>query len=139
MADEARDVEILKSAYQRWSDSKGASADHWLDVCDAKISFGSLAQGAAQGANYLTTYQSRDALRDYFAGLARDWDMVDWKTREFIAQGDRVVVLVDCTWRYKKTGKTVSTPKADVWRLANGKAVEYFEFYDTAQVHAAVA
>jgi len=65
--------------------------------------------------------------------------MLDWHVDQFIAQGDRVVVLSRCTWRYKRTGKTVSTPKADSWRLADGKAVEYFEYYDTAQVHAAVA
>jgi ketosteroid isomerase-like protein len=139
MADEAKNVEILKAAYKNWSDSKGGSVDHWLKVCDANISFGSLAQGEAPAANYLTAYSSRDALKDYFEGLSRDWEMLDWKTNDFIAQGDRVVVLVQCKWRFKKTGKVVSTPKADVWRLANGKAVEYFEYYDTAQVHAAVA
>ena len=48
-------------------------------------------------------------------------------------------MLSQCTWRYKRTGKVVSTHKADSWRLADGKAVEYFEYYDTAQVHAAVA
>jgi hypothetical protein len=139
MSDEARNVEILKAAYRRWSETKGASVDDWLKICADNIAFGSLAQGAAQGAQYLSAYSSRDALKDYFAGLARDWDMLDWNTDEFIAQGDRVVVLVRCTWRYKKTGKVVSTPKADAWRMANGKAVEYYEYYDTAQVHAAAA
>jgi uncharacterized protein len=33
----------------------------------------------------------------------------------------------------------VQTPKADSWRFANGKAVEFYEYFDTAQVHAAVA
>jgi ketosteroid isomerase-like protein len=33
----------------------------------------------------------------------------------------------------------VSTPKADVWRMKDGKAVEFYEYYDTAQVHAAAA
>jgi ketosteroid isomerase-like protein len=48
-------------------------------------------------------------------------------------------MLGRCAWRYKKTGKVVWTQKADSWRFENGKAVEYFEFYDTAQVLAAVA
>ena len=65
--------------------------------------------------------------------------MIEYVTEHFIAQGDRVVMLGRCAWRYKKTGKVVSTPKADVWRMADGKAVEFFEYYDTAQVHAAVA
>ena len=139
MSDEARNVEILKAAYQRWSDSKGGSVDEWMKICADNIRFGSLAQGAAEGANYLTAYPSRDALKSYFDGLARDWQMVEYVMERFVAQDDRVVALGSCTWRYKKTGKVVSTPKADSWRMSNGKAVEYFEFYDTAQVHAAVA
>jgi ketosteroid isomerase-like protein len=138
MADEAHNVAMLKAAYKRWSDTKGGSVDDWLKVCADNIDFGSIAQGAAPKVQYLTAYSSRDALKDYFDGLSRDWEMVDWVTEEFIAQGDRVVVLSQCTWRYKKTGKVVSTPKADAWRFAGGKAVEYFEYYDTAQVHAAV-
>ena len=97
-----------------------------------------LAQGTAAPANYLTAYQSRNALKDYFAGLARDWDMLDWRTEKYIAQGDSVAVVCHCTWKFKKTGKTVATPKVDVWKMANGKAVQFFEYYDTAQVHAAV-
>jgi ketosteroid isomerase-like protein len=139
MSDEARNVEILKAAYTRWSDTKGESVDDWLNICADDIDFGSLAQGAAPKVQYLAAYSSRDALKEYFGGLARDWDMLDWHVDQFIAQGDRVVVLSRCTWRYKRTGKMVSTPKADSWRLADGKAVEYFEYYDTAQVHAAEA
>jgi ketosteroid isomerase-like protein len=31
----------------------------------------------------------------------------------------------------------VTTPKVDVWRFRDGKAVEFSEFYDTAQAYAA--
>ena len=137
MADEARNVEILKSAYGRWSQSKGGSADEWLKVCADNSAFGSIAQGRAAGANYLTAYNSRDALKDYFAGLARDWEMIEYVAEQFVAQGDRVVMLGRCSWRNKKSGKVVATPKADSWRFANGKAVEFYEYYDTAQVQAA--
>jgi len=138
MSDEARNVETLKAAYDKWAQSKGGSVDHWMSICDENIAFGSLAQGTAAPANYLTAYQSRNALKDYFAGLARDWDMLDWRTEKYIAQGDSVAVVCHCTWKFKKTGKTVATPKVDVWKMANGKAVQFFEYYDTAQVHAAV-
>ena len=137
MSDEARNVEILKAAYKRWSDSKGASVDDWMKICDADIAFGSLAQGAAPPVQYMTAYSNRDKLKDYFAGLARDWEMQEYVAEDYVAQGDRVVMLGRCSWRFKKTGKVVSTPKCDVWRMKDGKAVEYFEYYDTAQVMAA--
>ena len=44
MSDEARNVEILKAAYTRWSDTKGESVDDWLNICADNIDFGSLAQ-----------------------------------------------------------------------------------------------
>ena len=81
MADEARNVEILKAAYKSWSDTKGGSVDDWMKICADNIAFGSLAQGAAPAVQYMTAYSSRDALKDYFGGLARDWDMLDWQRR----------------------------------------------------------
>ena len=138
MSDEARNVELLRKAYGTWGTSRGASADHWLDICADKIAFGSLANGPP-GSAYLTAYQSRDELKGYFAGLSRDWEMMEYEVDHFVAQGDRVVMLGRCAWRFRKTGKVVWTQKANSWRFENGKAVEFFEFYDTAQVMAAIA
>ena len=138
MSDETQNVEILKQAYGRWSESRGSSADDWMKICADKIAFGSIAQGNASGAKYLTSYHSKAELKDYFAGLARDWEMLEFVADQFVAQGDRVVMLGRCAWKYRKTGKVVWTPKADSWRFAGGKAVEFYEFYDTAQVHQAV-
>ena len=138
MSEEARNVELLRKAYGKWSETRGGSADHWLEICAEKIAFGSLANGPP-GSTYLTAYQARDDLKGYFAGLAQDWEMMEYEVDHFVAQGDRVVMLGRCAWKYRKTGKVVWTQKADSWRFENGKAVEYYEFYDTAQVLAAVA
>jgi ketosteroid isomerase-like protein len=137
MSEANRNVEMLKHAYRRWAETKGASSHDWLSICDDKIAFGSLAQGP-KGAHYLTAFQERNALKEYFDGLARDWEMLDFVTEHYVAQDDRVVVLGRCSWKFKKTGNVVNTPKADSWRFKDGKAVEYFEYYDTAQVHAAL-
>jgi uncharacterized protein len=138
MSDETQNVSILKQAYAKWSESKGASADHWTAIFADRFKFGSIAEGG-HGAAYLTSYQSRNELAQYFAGIARDWDMIEFVTDHFVAQDDRVVMIGHCSWRFKRTGKVVSTPKADSWRFAGGKAVEFYEFYDTAQVSAATA
>ena len=138
MADEARNVELLRKAYGVWSESRGGRSDHWLEICADQIAFGSLAQGPA-AAPYMTAFQRRDELKEYFAGLSRDWEMMEFVVEHFVAQGDRVVMLGRCAWKFRKTDKVVWTQKADSWRLVDGKAVEFFEFYDTAQVLAAVA
>jgi ketosteroid isomerase-like protein len=136
MSDAARNVEILKEAYRNWSDTRGQSVAHWMSICAPDIRFGSLARGM-EHAEYMTAYDNRDALAEYFEGLGRDWEMLEYVTEHFVAQGDRVVMLGRCTFRHKGTGKVVATPKADAWRFNNGKVTEYYEYYDTAQVGAA--
>jgi ketosteroid isomerase-like protein len=135
---EAANVSMLQEAYRRWKDTRGGSVDHWMSICDENIKFGSLAQGAPQVA-YLTSYKARDELARYFEGLAKDWEMIDYRVDALVAQDDRVVMLGECSWRYKANGKVVKTPKVDSWRFAHGKAVEFYEYYDTAQVQAATA
>jgi ketosteroid isomerase-like protein len=137
MSDAARNVEILKEAYRQWSESRGQSVDHWMGICSSSIRFGSLAKGI-EGAEYLRAYDNRDALAEYFEGLGRDWEMLEYVPEHFVAQGDRVVMLGRCTYRHRRTGKVVATPKADAWRFEDGKAMEFYEYYDTAQVGAAV-
>ena len=133
MPDETRNVAILTEAYRQWSQNKGASADHWIAICDPNIRFGTLAEPLASVA-YMADYRSRDELGAYFSGLIRDWEMLEYRVDHFVAQGDRVVMLGHCSWRAKKSGQVVSTPKCDSWRFADGKAVEFYEYFDTAQV-----
>src|SRR5258705_6803633 len=129
MSDEASNVAVLTEAYRQWHESRGHSVDHWMSICADNIQFGSLIQGAAPQVAYMTEYSARAELGRYFEGLALDWEMIEYKVDQFVAQGDRVVMLGHCAWRHKHTGKVVSTPKADSWRFTNGKAVEYYEFF----------
>ena len=103
MSDEAANVAVLKDAYRRWHDSRGGSVDHWMSICDENIKFGSLAQGAT-GVEYLTAYNARDELKKYFNGLLRDWEMIEYRPDEFVAQGDRVVMIGHCSWRARASG-----------------------------------
>ncbi len=132
----AANIRKLKSSYAKWGATKGASVDEWLSFLADDLKFGSLAGGAAHVA-YMKHYSSKDALRAYFDGLAKNWLMIHYTVDEFVAQGDVVVVRGSCAWQNKRTQKVCSTPKLDFWRFRDGKAVEYFEYYDTAGVHAA--
>jgi ketosteroid isomerase-like protein len=137
MGNEAANVAVLKEAYARWHDSKGTS-DHWMELVADDIKFGSLARGAAPQLAFAKSYNNRQALADYFAGLRADWEMIHYTVGEFVAQGDAVFMHGSTSWRHKRTGKTFETPKVDFWRFRDdGKVVEFYEFYDTASVIAA--
>jgi uncharacterized protein len=58
---------------------------------------------------------------------------------EFVADGDVVVVRGSCAWRHKRTGKEVDSPKIDFWRFRDGKAIEYYEYFDTARAFEAAS
>ena len=66
-----------------------------------------------------------------------DWELIHFTPEEFIADGDRVVVLSSVAFRFRATGKVAESPKADVFRFRDGKIVEFFEFFDTARAFAA--
>jgi ketosteroid isomerase-like protein len=135
MSNAERNIEILKEAYGRWHESRGGSVDHWMDIVADDIQFGSLAQGAPS-MQFAHNYDNRQSLRGYFEGLLSDWEMIHYTVDEYVAQGDAVFMRGSTAWRNKKTGKVVDTPKIDFWRFRDGKAVEFYEYYDTARVFA---
>jgi uncharacterized protein len=126
----------LTHAYRAWSETRGASADTWLDLMAEEIDFRSLGDDAPE-LEFTTGARSRDEVRGYLERLMRDWEMIRFDVHGTIAEGDAVVVLCDVAWRHRGTGKTVATPKADVWRFRDGKAVSFMEYYDTAKAIAA--
>ena len=136
MSNEAANVQLLKEAYRRWSESKG-SADFWFDsVVAPNISFGSVPRGAAPLA-FTKQYDNHEQLRDYFKGLLGEWTMKYYKVDEYIAQGDVVIARGWTAWTNNKTGRLGETPKMDYWRFKDGKAVEFYEYFDTALVYGA--
>ena len=133
MSSEAN-VRLLTEAYRLWNDSKGQSVDHWFDsVIGPRISFGSIPRGVEPMA-FATQYDDRTKLRGYFDGLLADWAMQHYTINEFVAQGDAVFARGTCAWTNKRTGKVAETPKVDFWRFKDGKALEFYEYFDTACV-----
>lgn len=135
---EADNVALLRDAYAAWAGAKGQDCECWMDILTDDASVRSLASGASAMA-FSAQRSSKDEIRGYFEDLARDWDMISFDMNDFIAQGDRVVVIGQVAWRNKGTGKIAETPKVDIWRLRDGKAVEFAEYYDTARAYEAAS
>jgi ketosteroid isomerase-like protein len=136
MGVEADNVAILKRAYSDWDNSKGAGTDYMMAVFHKDVQFTSLADGAEEVA-FTSSRSGKEEFLTYIDGLTRDWEMIFYRVNDYIAQGDRVVAIGSTSWRNKKTRKVVTTPKVDIWRMKNGMAVEFSEYYDTAKLIAA--
>src|SRR5262249_37062194 len=129
-------VERLRTAYQVWHDTRGASVAAWMELLADDVVMKSVADGAP-GMEFSAPRRTPPDVGAYSAGLARDWEMLYYAAEEFIAEGDRVVMVGRGKWRFRRTGKEVESPIINVWRFRDGKAIEFFEFYDTAKAFAA--
>ena len=130
--------QLLKEAYRRWNESRGGSVDYWFDsVIAPNINFGSVPRGAAPLEFAKRVSSSSRAFAPISTACCRNGAMVHYTVDEYIAQGDAVIARGSCAWTNKKTGKVAETPKIDFWRFKDGKAVEFYEYFDTACVGAA--
>jgi len=78
------------------------------------------------------TRRGREAVAAFFREVDEMFDIERFEPREFIAQGDQVVVLVDETSRIKATGHRFDFKWAHVFRLRDGKVVSFQEYGDTS-------
>jgi ketosteroid isomerase-like protein len=122
MASPAENVAKLKDA------DRHLMADH--------VRVRSLAAGAPE-ATFTGEVNSKADFERYFKGLLDEWEMIDYKTTVFIAEGEHVAMRGSTAWRHRRTGRIVDTPKADFWTFHDGKIVEFYELYDTAAMFAA--
>jgi ketosteroid isomerase-like protein len=126
-------VIALRHAYARWRETEGGSADEILALFDTKVEMRSVL-GSDVPSDLAGIHRTRDQAADYFAALARDWEMIDYVADQFIADGeygDDVVMIGRCAWRHRATGAIVDTPKVDIWHFEFGKATRFTEMFDS--------
>ena len=120
----------LEQLYARWNETKGGCADEVLELFDDDVEMRSVltADMPSELAGFHTRKQQA---AEYFAALARDWEMIYFDAYQFIGDGDDVVMVGRCAWRHRENGNEVDTPKIDVWHFENGKATRFFEMFDS--------
>ena len=133
MSNAAANKAILERAYKSWDESKGKSLEDLIAVFSENVHFGSLAEGAAP-AEFTKPRVNKAEMRGYFDGLLASWTMNNYKIDDMIAEGDRVVAIGSTSWTCKATDKSVNTRKVDVWTFKDGKAVAFYEYFDTAKM-----
>jgi len=80
------------------------------------------------------TWHGRQQVAQFFSRMAEVQDIVEFEPEEFIAQGDKVVVLGRFTMRVRGTGKDARSGWAHVWKLEGGKVSYMREYVDTLAV-----
>ncbi len=83
------------------------------------------------------TINGIDAVTDFFGKLAETEDFSNFEANEFIASGDRVVVLGTSTATVIETGRQYTTDWVHIFSLRDSKITSFLEFFDTAEVNRA--
>lgn len=136
MSNAAANKAKLEKAYRDWHESRGKSVEELIAVFADDVRFGSLGQGA-EPVTFTAPRVGKEQMRGYFEGLLANWSMNHYTIDYMIAEGDRVAAIGSTAWTCKATGKSFDSPKVDIWYFKNGSAVEFYEYFDTAQVFAA--
>ena len=119
-------ADIVRRSYASFArgDLDGVLADMHEDIVWEQ------AQGLPHGGMYHGLEAVRAAV---FDPLDRDW-WVEFSAvpAEILESGDQVVVLGRYSGIAKETGKPLDVPFVHVWTLAEGRAVRFRQFLDTA-------
>lgn len=73
-----------------------------------------------------------------FARLGGDWEYWNLSVEDMMTSGDKVIVLGRYEAKNKQTEKEINAQFAHVWTVKDGKAIEFQQYADTAQVQAAM-
>ena len=80
----------------------------------------------------------RQAVAQFFTAVNDTFEIQRFEPREFLAQGDRIVVLGSETTRVRATGKVLELDWVHVFAMRNRKVIAFQDFLDTAAVVAAL-
>jgi ketosteroid isomerase-like protein len=120
----------LSQGYALWTESGGTRSDQWIELLSDAIEMRSVLSPDLPD-DLAAHRRNLSGALEYFQTVARDWEMLDFTVERFVDGGDDVVMVGRCAWRNRTTGRTVDTPKVDVWRFENGKAVSFLEMFDS--------
>ena len=80
------------------------------------------------------TWRGLAGMREFFGKLAESVEFKSFNPREYVASGDRVIVLGDYSARLRGNNKNTGSEWVMAWRIRNGKAVEFREYNDTLAI-----
>lgn len=89
----------------------------------------------AQGHPYadLNPYIGPDAiLSGLFARIGGEWDYFTADPKEYIVEGERLVVIGHYAARHTATGNTLDAPFVHVWTVQNNEITSFQQYTDTA-------
>lgn len=125
---EQENIDVVKRGYQAFGRGDIPGLLMELDSNVSWVAFGPAELPTAG------TRRGHQGVTEFFQQLAALVDITRFETKEFIAQGDRVVVIGEGTETVKATGKALEFHFAHVYRVRDGKVVSFVDYVDVSAV-----
>ena len=77
-------------------------------------------------------FAGKSEIARFFQELDRAAQPLRFEPKEFIAEGDKVVVIGEATWLVRATGRTYDNPWVHIFTLRDGKTARFEDYHDTA-------
>lgn len=77
-------------------------------------------------------FHGKAEIARFFKSLDDAAQALRFEPKEFIAEGDKVVVTGEATWLVRQTGRTYDSPWVHVFTVRDGKVARFQDFHDTA-------
>ena len=119
---------LVKQAYARFG---SGDVESFLDLLDPDIEW---QLPEMTDVPFGGTWHGREGVSQFLRKLSESQDVLDFGAEQFIAQGDKVVVLGRFVMHVKSTGRESASDWAHVWTLNGGKVTHFREYVDTATV-----
>lgn len=121
-------IEIIRNAYASFAQGNIPAI---LDILDDDIEWElpSSAQTSFSGV-----FRGKKEVLAFFDQVAKENDFREFTPMTFIADGPHVIVLGYAEAATKRTAKISRNKWAHHWVLTDGKAVQHYEYVDTAEI-----
>jgi uncharacterized protein len=87
-----------------------------------------------EGLPLAGTYRGRDGVASFFQKLGKQMDLLEFQPREFLADGDRVLVVGWERTKIKATGRSAEINWVMSFTIRNGKIAKFREYSDTKAI-----
>ena len=129
MTIEDRNVERIKELYRQYGEGQ---IEPVIAALDEDVCWHSV--GPDGYLPWCGRCVGREGVRRYFDTVRENVTVERYEPLYFVAQGDRVVAVINLSVRDNTTGRISDIDKVDIFRMRDDRILEFTEFGDMAAV-----
>ncbi|MDQ3633211.1 MAG: nuclear transport factor 2 family protein [Aridibacter sp.] len=121
-----KNTEIVKQGYENFG---SGNIDGLIDMFAEDIKW---TIPDVKNSPFESVTNGRENVREFFGTLGKTEEFTSFEPKEFITEGNKVVVLGHSSGKIITTGRNFETDWVHIFTVNDGKITNFLEFFDTA-------